>query len=57
MVSLLPYSPSFSQWQDAYDYLKPHGLTRGNRLFLREQKGAVSVGPDHQLYASNKHFV
>ncbi|KAE9548292.1 hypothetical protein FO519_008498 [Halicephalobus sp. NKZ332] len=32
-------------------------LTRGARMFLREQKGAVSVGFDHQLYASNKHFV
>jgi len=56
-VSLLPYSPSFNYWGDAYDYLKPHGLARGARLFLREQKGAVSVGPDHYLYASNKHFV
>jgi hypothetical protein len=58
VVSLLPYSPSFTHWSDAYDYLKPlHGLTRGARLFLREQRGAVSVGPDHQLYASNKHFI
>jgi carrier protein len=56
-VSLLPYSPSFNYWGDAYDYLKPHGLVRGARLFLREQKGAVSVGGDHQIYASNKHFV
>uniref|UniRef100_A0A7E4VRX4 Mitochondrial carrier n=1 Tax=Panagrellus redivivus TaxID=6233 RepID=A0A7E4VRX4_PANRE len=57
-VSLLPYSPTFSHWSDAYDYFKPqHGLTRGARLFLREQKGAVSVGSNHELYASNKHFV
>ena len=56
-VSLLPYSPSFNYWGDAYDYLKPHGLVRGARLFLREQKGAVSVGNDHHLYASNKHFI
>jgi carrier protein len=56
-VSLLPYSPAFNYWGDAYDYLKPHGLVRGARLFLREQKGAVSVGHDHGLYASNKHFI
>jgi carrier protein len=56
-VSLLPYSPSFNYWGDAYDYLKPHGLVRGARLFLREQKGAVSVGGDHLIYASNKHFI
>lgn len=35
VVSLLPYSPSFVHWQDTYDYLKPYGLARGNRLFLR----------------------
>ncbi|CAD5212865.1 unnamed protein product [Bursaphelenchus okinawaensis] len=57
VVSLLPYAPLHGHWTDAYHYLKPHGLTRGNRLFLREQKGAVSVGSDHQLYASNKFFI
>jgi len=56
-VSLLPYAPLFSHWNDAYTYLKPHGLVRGARLFMREQKGAVTVGPDRRLYASNKHFV
>ncbi|KAK6010300.1 hypothetical protein OSTOST_24674 [Ostertagia ostertagi] len=35
-----------------WDYLTPHGLKRGSRMFLREQAGAVSVGPDQQLYAS-----
>lgn len=55
-VSMLPYSPSFHHWTDTYDYLKPNGLTRGARMFLREHKGAVSVGSDHCLYASNKFF-
>ncbi|CAD5217158.1 unnamed protein product [Bursaphelenchus xylophilus] len=57
VVSLLPYAPLHGHWTDAYHYLKPHGLQRGARLFLREQKGAVSVGADHQLYASNKFFI
>ncbi|KAK5977721.1 hypothetical protein GCK32_004021 [Trichostrongylus colubriformis] len=56
-VSFLPYAPSFVDWHSAWDYLTPHGLKRGSRLFLREQAGAVSVGPDQQLYASTKHFV
>lgn len=57
VVSLLPYAPLHHHWTDAYHYLKPHGLQRGARLFLREQKGAVAVGADHNLYASNKFFV
>lgn len=56
-VSFLPYAPSFVDWHSAWDYLSPHGLKRGARMFLREQTGAVSVGVDQQLYASNKHFV
>ncbi|CAJ0955561.1 unnamed protein product, partial [Mesorhabditis belari] len=56
-VSFLPYSPAFPNWMNAWDYLKPHGLKRGARLFLREQIGAVSVGSDKQLYATNRHFV
>lgn len=55
-VSFLPYSPAFLNWHSAWDYLRPHGLKRGARMFLREQTGAVSVGPDQQLYASNKYF-
>ncbi|KAL6734604.1 hypothetical protein Aduo_005130 [Ancylostoma duodenale] len=55
-VSFLPYAPSFVNWHSAWDYLTPHGLKRGARLFLREQTGAVSVGADQQLYASNKFF-
>uniref|UniRef100_A0A1I7XT05 Mitochondrial carrier protein n=1 Tax=Heterorhabditis bacteriophora TaxID=37862 RepID=A0A1I7XT05_HETBA len=55
-VSFLPYTPSFVNWHNAWDYLRPHGLKRGARLFFREQTGAVSVGSDQQLYASNKHF-
>uniref|UniRef100_A0AC34F4B5 Mitochondrial carrier protein n=1 Tax=Panagrolaimus sp. ES5 TaxID=591445 RepID=A0AC34F4B5_9BILA len=54
-ISLLPYSPAFSHWGDLYDYLKPHGLLRGARLFLREQKGAVSVGANHHLYARYRY--
>ncbi|CAJ0581267.1 unnamed protein product, partial [Mesorhabditis spiculigera] len=56
-VSFLPYSPAFPTWMSAWDYLSPHGLKRGSRLFLREQQGAVSVGVDKQLYATNRHFV
>eukprot|EP00081_Caenorhabditis_elegans_P028226 NP_871994.1 MiTochondrial Carrier Homolog [Caenorhabditis elegans] len=55
-VSFLPYSPSFNNWHGAWDYLRPIGLKRGNRLFLREQVGAVTVGVDQQLYASNSYF-
>ncbi|KAM3718341.1 Mitochondrial carrier [Dirofilaria immitis] len=58
LISLLPYSPPFSLWQDAYDYLLPvNGLKRGSRIFWREHCGAVSVGSDQELYAANKHFV
>uniref|UniRef100_A0A915D1U1 Phenylalanine--tRNA ligase beta subunit n=1 Tax=Ditylenchus dipsaci TaxID=166011 RepID=A0A915D1U1_9BILA len=41
-VSLLPYSPVFSHWNDAYSYMKPYGLSRGKSLFMREQTGPVS---------------
>lgn len=55
---MLPYSPPFALWQDAYDYLLPiNGLKRGSRIFWREHTGAVSVGADQELYAANKHFV
>lgn len=58
VVSVLPYSPPFALWQDAYDYLLPlNGLKRGSRIFWREHCGAVSVGSDQKLYAANKHFV
>ncbi|VDK72296.1 unnamed protein product [Litomosoides sigmodontis] len=58
LVSMLPYSPPFALWQDAYDYLLPiNGLKRGSRIFWREHTGAVSVGGDQELYAANKHFV
>lgn len=56
-ISLLPYSPLFSFWQDAYSYLDPAGLKRGGRMFFREQTGPISVGKDHNIYASNKHFI
>lgn len=55
---MLPYSPPFGLWQDAYDYLLPiNGLKRGSRMFWREHSGAVSVGADQELYAANKHFM
>lgn len=57
-VSMLPYSPAFGSWQDAWNYLKPiEGLKRGARVLFREHTGAVTVGIDQQLYAANKHFV
>ncbi|VDN05366.1 unnamed protein product [Thelazia callipaeda] len=58
LVSMLPYSPPFYIWQEVYDYLLPaNGLKRGARIFWREHCGAVSVGPDQELYAANKYFV
>ncbi|KAL7076631.1 hypothetical protein ACQ4LE_003802 [Meloidogyne hapla] len=56
-VSLLPYSPSFKHWSDAYDYLSPHELRRGGKFFLREEKGSIRVGQNNRLYASKKHFI
>ncbi|KAI6192450.1 hypothetical protein M3Y99_01935100 [Aphelenchoides fujianensis] len=55
-VSMLPYAPSFTHWDEAFAYLKPYGLARGSRMFLREHKSAISVGIDHQLYATSKYF-
>jgi len=55
-VSMVPYAPSFNHWTETYDYLKPAGLGRGARLFLREHKGPISIGADQSLYASNKYF-
>uniref|UniRef100_A0A914LR73 Uncharacterized protein n=1 Tax=Meloidogyne incognita TaxID=6306 RepID=A0A914LR73_MELIC len=57
LVSLLPYSPSFKHWSDAYDYLAPHELRRGAKFFLREETGSIRVGTDNRLYASKKHFI
>uniref|UniRef100_A0A915BAM2 Alanine--tRNA ligase n=1 Tax=Parascaris univalens TaxID=6257 RepID=A0A915BAM2_PARUN len=57
-ISMLPYSPAFSVWQDAWYYLLPiQGLKRGARMFYRNYSGAVTVGPNRELYASNKHFI
>jgi len=56
-ISLLPFAPNFTHWNDAYSYMKPVGLTRGNRMFFREHKGAISIGKNGAMYASNKHFV
>jgi len=56
-VSLLPYSPAFRDWFDVYDYMKPgDGLKRGNKVLLREHKGAISIGVDGKIYASTKHL-
>ncbi|VDO21888.1 unnamed protein product [Brugia timori] len=58
VVSMLPYSPPFALWQDAYDYLLPvNGLKRGSRMFWREHSGAVTVGSNKELYAANKYFM
>jgi len=55
-VSMLPYTPQFTHWGDAYSYLNPYGLTRGSRVFLREHKGAVTVKSD-RVFADNKYFL
>jgi carrier protein len=57
-VSLLPYSPLFPNWLDAFDYMKANrATTRGARLFVREYKEAVSIGSDGKYYALTKHYV
>lgn len=56
-VSLLPYSPIFTHWTDAYDYLKPIELYRGAKIFMREEKGSIRVNGNNQVYASKKHFI
>uniref|UniRef100_A0A0M3IIE8 Mitochondrial carrier n=1 Tax=Ascaris lumbricoides TaxID=6252 RepID=A0A0M3IIE8_ASCLU len=57
-ISMLPYSPAFNVWQDAWYYLLPiQGLKRGARMFYRNYSGAVTVGPNRELYASNKYFI
>uniref|UniRef100_A0AC35TQ39 Mitochondrial carrier protein n=1 Tax=Rhabditophanes sp. KR3021 TaxID=114890 RepID=A0AC35TQ39_9BILA len=56
LCSLLPYTPPFYHWQDVHSYLGPVGVTRGARMFMREQKGAILVGPNNVLYANNKYI-
>lgn len=56
-VSLLPYSPVFSHWTDAYHYLKPNELYRGAKVIMREEKGSIRVGMNNEVYASKKHFI
>ncbi|VDD87688.1 unnamed protein product [Enterobius vermicularis] len=57
-ASLLPYSPLFGMWQDAWHYLDTkQALNRGARFFLRQHKGPITVHYDGNIYASNAHFV
>lgn len=57
-ASMLPYTPLFGMWQDAWNYLDiKQGLKRGARIFLREYTGPISVGQGGNVYAVNKHFV
>ena len=51
---MMPYSPVFTNWTDAYNFLKPNDLYRGSKMVLREYKGPIRVGPDQRLYASKK---
>ncbi|GMR35210.1 hypothetical protein PMAYCL1PPCAC_05405, partial [Pristionchus mayeri] len=55
-ASFLPNTPTFGNWWDGYKSVK--GLSRGlhiSTLFKRVHTGAVFVGMDKQLYASNTH--
>jgi chitinase len=54
---VLPYSPLFHHWADAYDYLNPYELHRGGKVFWREEKSSIRIGADHQRYSSKKHFI
>lgn len=57
-ASMLPYSPVFGNWQEAWNYLDAkQGLGRGSRLFLRQYNGPISIGAGGNVFASNKHFV
>ncbi|KAI3421898.1 Mtch-1p [Globodera pallida] len=56
-ISMLPFSPLFTHWADAYAYLLPYELRRGQLAFLRHELGPVSLGADGKLYASKKHFI
>ena len=55
-VSMLPHTPPFSHWIDAYDYLKfTKGLTRGQSLYSRDYKGAVKVIYSFSWHQKNKY--
>uniref|UniRef100_A0A183C6E2 Mitochondrial carrier homolog 2 n=1 Tax=Globodera pallida TaxID=36090 RepID=A0A183C6E2_GLOPA len=56
-VSMLPFSPSFTHWSDAYDYMLPSEIYRGQKIVFRAEKGPVRVGTDGKLYASKTHFL
>ncbi|CAK5045070.1 unnamed protein product [Meloidogyne enterolobii] len=58
LASLLPYSPTFNNWFDTYNYLAQNcELYRGDWPCLRREKGSIQVGPDNKLYGSKKHFI
>ncbi|GMR35195.1 hypothetical protein PMAYCL1PPCAC_05390, partial [Pristionchus mayeri] len=43
VVSFLPYNPTFNNWQDAYEYLRPNGLRRGVGDFFRKQVSCIEI--------------
>jgi len=46
-VSMLPYSPTFTNWIDTFEYLKlTRGLDRGYSFYYRQYTGAVKVLED-----------
>uniref|UniRef100_A0A914HMN3 Alpha-1,3/1,6-mannosyltransferase ALG2 n=1 Tax=Globodera rostochiensis TaxID=31243 RepID=A0A914HMN3_GLORO len=48
-VSMLPFSPSFTHWSDAYDYMLPSEIYRGQKIVFRSENGPVRVGADGKL--------
>ena len=55
---MLPYSPVFGMWQDAWDYLDAkQALKRGARVFMRQYTGPISISASGDVYAANKHFL
>uniref|UniRef100_A0A915M1Z9 Phenylalanine--tRNA ligase beta subunit n=1 Tax=Meloidogyne javanica TaxID=6303 RepID=A0A915M1Z9_MELJA len=53
LASLLPYSPTFNDWFDTYNYLAQNcELYRGDWPCLRREKGSIQVGPDNKLYGN-----
>lgn len=57
LCSVMPYCPPCSHYEEFYDYFKASGnITRGNKLFLREYKGPISIDLNKRIYADNKYF-
>jgi len=56
-ISMLPYSPTFTNWIDTFEYLKlTRGLDRGYSFYSRQYTGAVKVLEDGDMYATFSHF-